>query len=163
MRWLSLLLVLAVSTAARAGGPEDAKLTALFRAYLDEEFRLHPALATALGDHRYDDRLDDLSPEARAADLARWKRLLDDLPRQIDYAKLSRDGQIDFEIFRHELTRNVWLAENTKPFEEDPRTYNEYVSTSVFLLFTQSTLPKETNARNAAARIAHIPRVLQAA
>ena len=46
---------------------EDARLAAFFQAYLDEAFRAEPLMATRLGDHRFDDKLDDLSPEARAA------------------------------------------------------------------------------------------------
>jgi uncharacterized protein (DUF885 family) len=61
------------------------------------------------------------------------------------------------------LTRSLWLAENTHPFEEDPRTCTEYVSDSVYLLFTQSTLPKAATVKNAAARIALIPKVVAAA
>lgn len=142
---------------------EDDKLIAFFRNYLEEEFRQRPFLATQLGDHRFDHLLDDLSPQARAAWKERTRKTLDELPRQVAYEKLSRSGQIDFEIFRHHLTRNLWLAENTRPFEEDPRVYNEYVSDSTFLLLTQSTLPKAVNIRNCVARMGQIPRVLAAA
>src|SRR5581483_811226 len=69
----------------------------------------------------------------------------------------------DYEIFRQDLTRSLWLAENTRPFEEDPRTYNAYLSESVYLLLTQSTLPKATNVKNCAARMAYLPRVVAAA
>ena len=34
---------------------------------------------------------------------------------------------------------SLWLQENTRPFEQDPRVYNEYISDSIYLLFTQST------------------------
>lgn len=143
--------------------PEDAKLAALFRKYLDDEFRRHPVFATSQGVHEYDDRLDDLSPAARAEDLKRAKQLLVDLPKQIDKSKLSRAGQIDLEIWLHTLTSGIWRAENEDGFAHDPRVYGEYVSDSVFLLFTQSTLPRDRNISNAAKRIAQIPKVLEAA
>jgi uncharacterized protein (DUF885 family) len=88
---------------------------------------------------------------------------LDDLPREIDYARLSRAGQVDFEIFRHELEKTLWLNENTRPFEEDPRKYTDYVNGSIYVLLTQSTLPKETNLANAIARMRQIPRLVAAA
>jgi uncharacterized protein (DUF885 family) len=159
------LLGLAVflSGPARAAESEDDKLTAYFKAYLDEEFQHRPVEATRLGDHRFDDRMDDVSPQARAADLERWKAVLADLPRKIDAQKLSPAGRIDFDILRHDLERSIWLAENTHPFEEDPRTYNGYITDSVYALLTQSTLPMEKNVKNAVARMASIPKVIAAA
>ena len=101
--------------------------------------------ATTLGDHRFDHLLDDLSTPARECWVQLARKTLADLPKQVDLARLSRPSQIDYEIFRHNLQRTLWLAKNTRPFEEDPRVYNTYISDSVFLLLTQSTLPKETN------------------
>jgi uncharacterized protein (DUF885 family) len=148
---------------AHAADDEDARLATLFRNHLDELFHQRPFLATRLGEHRFDHLLDDLSPGARAGWLEHARRVLRDLNDKIDYHKLSRSGQIDYEIFKHELTRTLWLGENTHPFEEDPRTYNEYVTDSVFLLLTQSTQPPAVNLRNSVARMAQIPRVLATA
>ena len=142
---------------------EDDRLAEFFKAYLEDEFRERPLTATNLGDHRYDHLLDDVSPTARAGWVARYRAALVDLPKKVDYTKLSRSGQIDFEILKHDLTRTLWLHENTKPFEDDPRVYNEYISDSVYLLFVQSTQPKPTNVKNAAARMAYIPNVVAAA
>ena len=158
-----LALGVLVAGSARAADSEDDKLTTFFKAYLEEEFAHRPLDATRLGDHRFDDRLDDVSPQARAADLERWKAVLTDLPKKIDAGKLSPDGHIDFDILKHDLERSVWLAENTHPFEEDPRTYNDYITDSVYSLLTQSTLPKEKNVRNAVARMGAIPRVIAVA
>jgi uncharacterized protein (DUF885 family) len=163
-----LLLAVAASavighTPAADASAEDAKLAAFFRAWLDDHFRRHPYEATRAGDHRYDDRLEDLSPEARAADRTALKKALDDLPKQVDYAKLSRAGQIDYEILRHDLIYRLWKDENENPFENDPRIYSEYTADSIFLLLTQSSLPKEQNVRNAAARMAYIPSAVKAA
>jgi hypothetical protein len=45
---------------------EDAKLTALFKQYLDDDFKQRPLEATRLGDHRFDHLLDDVSAKTRA-------------------------------------------------------------------------------------------------
>ena len=55
-------------------------------------------------------QLDDLSPQARAGWLEEAHKTLSDLPSHVDYAKLSRDGQIDFEILQHHLATQIWLA-----------------------------------------------------
>jgi uncharacterized protein (DUF885 family) len=145
------------------GQDMDKKLSTFFQDYLEAEFRHQPLEATELGDHRFDSLLDDLSLEALAARRVRAAEALEALPRRIEYAQLSRDSQIDYEIFRQDLTRSIWLAENLHPFEDDPRVYGGYLSDSVYRLLTQSTLPKETNISNCLARMEQIPRVVAAA
>jgi len=163
----SLILVLGMISSSPAqdapASGADAKLEAFFQAYLDEMFALRPLEATMLGDHRFDDRLDDISPEARAKWTELARRRLAELPREIAVEGLSADGRVSYEILRTELVRNIWLAENTRPFEEDPRAYGNYISDCVFSLLTQSTLPKEKNVANAIARMAEIPRIITVA
>ncbi len=165
MRVLLLVtcLVPLVALGMRRDMSEDEKLTALFKQYLDDEFASRPLEATRLGDHRFDGELDDVSPKARAGWAARWRKTLEELPRKIDRAKLTRSGQIDYEIFEHDLKYNLWGVENTRPFEIDPRIYNVYLTDSVYLLFAQSTLPRETNVKHAASRIDQLPRIVAAA
>lgn len=141
----------------------DTKLNAFFKQYLDECFRLRPMEATGLGDHRFDHLLDDLSAKARAGWVEHDRKTLEELPRQVDFQRLSPAEKLDFEIFRHELVKSLWLAENTHRFEQDPRVYSGYISDSLFLLLIQSTLPKETNVANAIARMRQIPKVVAAA
>jgi uncharacterized protein (DUF885 family) len=163
-RFVTLLLTMTlIPTAARAADGEDAKLAAFFRSYLDKNFAAHPYEATAAGDHRFDHLLDDVSPKARARQKELTKETLADLAKRIDKAKLSRNGQIDYEILEHSLNYSLWQMDNERRFEQDPRTYNGYLSESVFLLLTQSTLPKERNVENAAKRMAFIPKVVAAA
>ncbi len=159
---VTLCVFVAGATAALAQSA-DAKLNVFFKEYLEEYFRQRPLDATQLGDHRFDHLLDDVSAKARERRLAYARQKLKELPKQVDYSKLSRAGQIDFEILKQELARNIWLAENTHPFEEDPRTYNSYINDSVYTLLVQSTLPKETNIANSIKRMAEIPRLVTTA
>jgi uncharacterized protein (DUF885 family) len=157
------LCALAAGSVSASAQDQDARLYSFFQQYLEAHFREQPMEATRLGDHRFDNLLDDLSRPAQEAWLAHARQTLEALPRQVDYARLSRAGQIDFEILRQDLARSIWLAQNTRPLEEDPRVYNDYISDSVYLLLTQSTLPPETNFANCLARMALIPRVVAAA
>ncbi len=160
---MTVLTIAASAASADDPAPEDARLAAFFQAYLDESFAARPLDATRLGDHRFDHQLDDLSAEARAANRERDRRTLADLPKKVDYAKLSRSGQIDFEILRHTLERDVWLADNFDPYRDDPRTYSGYLGDSVYLLLTQSTRPQSENVAAALARIRQIPRLVDQA
>lgn len=141
----------------------DSKLNAFFQDYLDHWFQQRPLDATVLGDHRFDDQLDDLSRPARARFVAFLRQTQKDLPSRVDASQLSRDGRIDYEIFAQDLKRSIWQAENLHPFEKDPRVYGSYISDSVFILLTQSTLPKEVNISNSLARMEKIPTVVAAA
>jgi uncharacterized protein (DUF885 family) len=145
------------------GNEEDGRLATFFQSWLDESFRAEPTMATRLGDHRFDDRLDDISPKARAANVKRLERYRDELPRRIDYPKLSRNGQIDFEVFRHHLVSELWHHEHFEPFENDPRIYATYTTECVYALLTQSTLPRETNVKNAITRMIRIPKLVEIA
>ncbi len=151
------------SLVTAAAQDADGQLNAFFKNYLEEHFKLRPLNATRLGDHRFDHLLEDVSKDSRRKWVEHDRRTLGELGRRVDYKSLTRAGQIDFEIFRSDLERGLWLAENTKPFEEDPRVYGDYINDSVYALLTQSTLPKETNIRNAVARMAKIPAVIAAA
>jgi uncharacterized protein (DUF885 family) len=142
---------------------EDAKLASFFKSFLDQRFALRPMEATEMGDHRFDSQLEDLSPEGRSRWLEQTRRTLQSLPKAVSYQRLSRAGQIDYEILRHSLQAEEWLTENFHPFEEDTRCYNGYINDSVYLLLTQSTLPKETNVANCIARMAQIPRIVAVA
>jgi uncharacterized protein (DUF885 family) len=159
---LCLIVPLAVAISGRPVS-EDEKLNAFFDRFLEAEFVRHPYDATAAGDHRYDDRLDDLSEPARKAAIDAVRKSLSELDREIRFEALTPAGQIDFEILRHHLVRSIWLADNFQPFEDDPRVYNDYLTNSVYLLFTQSTLPREQNVRNAASRIRFVPGVVAVA
>ena len=145
------------------GPKQDALLESFFREYLEVAFRLEPMLATRLGDHRFDDQLDDLRAAARQARLDHNRETLAELRRRIDYKALSRNGQIDYEIFSHHLESTIWLTETFHPFEDDPRVYGEYLTESVYLLLTQSSLPEAINVKHASARMGQIPPVVDVA
>lgn len=156
-----LLTILLVPTAAP--NTEDEKLKTLFKTHLDEEFKHHPAFATAMGNRDYDDRLDDLSVKARTKDKARLKATIAQLAGQINIQQLSADARIDFEIWKQALRYRDWQYQHDDRFVYDPRIYGEYITDSVYALFTQSTLPRERNVANAAKRITYIPRIIAAA
>ena len=86
-----------------------------------------------------------------------------ELPGKIQYKKLSRSVQIDYEIFQYHLKQRLWIEQNTQPFRNDPLLYNDYISESIYLLLTQSTQDKRTNIKNCATRMQFIPRVVKAA
>jgi uncharacterized protein (DUF885 family) len=161
-RSLLAFLVMAAPAFAAEPNPADDKLAALFRKYLESEFRRHPAFASSQGNRDYDDQLDDLL-EAKKNDTNEAKRWLKELENLGD-AALSPAGKLDYRIWRHELVSAIERIEmGIDRFDYDPRVFGEYISDSVYNILTQSTLPKERNVANAAKRITFIPKVVAAA
>ncbi len=114
---LGLLMTATLATSALAATDEDGKLAAFYRRYLDEVFQQEPYYATTLGDHRFDDRLDDLSAGSRAKWMERIRHALADLPREVQYDRPfagragrfrnlpARAGKVDLAQRKHAALR----------------------------------------------------------
>src|SRR5271165_518718 len=89
---IGCILVLASTVWAAAQEPNhDALLQSFFREYLEAAFRLEPMMATRLGDHRFDDQLDDLSPAGRKARVDHDRETLTNLKGKIRSEKLRSE------------------------------------------------------------------------
>jgi uncharacterized protein (DUF885 family) len=97
----------------------DADLAALARTYWDQRLEADPLEATAIGDRRFDDRLHDGSPEARAAERARLQRLRDGVAA-LPAAPLSAVdrvtrglllGEIDADLARSACELDDWTVD----------------------------------------------------
>lgn len=160
---LIMVGILAAGCASGFAQSADARLESFFQSYLDTWFNLRPYDASKLGDHRFDNRLDDLSKPARERYVDFLRKTQKDLPKAVDVKQLSPQAKIDYEIFAQDLKRGIWQAENLHPYENDPRVYGDYISDSVFTPLTQSTQPKEVNISNSLARMEQIPAIVAAA
>ena len=86
---------------------------------LDAVLETQPELATRLGDHRFDDRLSDLSADGtayRARILGDALAALDEL----DDAGLDVDDRVDLEILRTQVAGDLWTVTELRPHETDP-------------------------------------------
>ncbi|HVZ75451.1 MAG TPA: DUF885 domain-containing protein [Polyangia bacterium] len=104
-----------VASAADAG----PALAALAQTYWDERLAADPLEATEIGDRRFDDRLPDETPEARAADRARLGRLRARV-ETIAATALSPDdrvtrglllGEIDADLARLSCEMDDWVVD----------------------------------------------------
>ena len=71
----------------------DPNLRALAEEYWDALLEASPTTATILGDHRFDDRIEDLSAAAEADQRATWTSMLDRLAT-IDAGALDADDRV---------------------------------------------------------------------
>ena len=121
---ISLLLATTMLSACAATQPQsraDLALDSLVEEYFDQQLELSPMNATAIGDSRFDDRLDEsTSPGFREKSLAIERAYLDRV-RKIDAAQLSAAARISYEIFVDE--REQALAGT--PFHEEYMPFNQ--------------------------------------
>jgi uncharacterized protein (DUF885 family) len=123
-----LIAAIAISIAfAGPGGAEtESAPNRAFRAqvaqFVQAEMRLYPERATRLGDHRYDDRVDDMS--ARGIDAAiqlakKWIALFG----ADDSKNLSPDNEADREwLIAHADSELLW-TEQVRSYQREPETY----------------------------------------
>src|SRR5256885_7376930 len=97
-----LVMPLALINSRAADKAADEKFEALAAKYLEEMLALNPEFATALGEHRYDDRFGDysLAGVARQREFnQRYLRALD----AITARRLNRENSVDYRILRTQL------------------------------------------------------------
>jgi uncharacterized protein (DUF885 family) len=93
---VAALLSACVSLPARNS---DSALNALVEEYFESQLELSPLNATAIGDTRYDDRLDETTSPGFREKVLGIQRAFLDRARRIDAASLSPSSRITWEIF----------------------------------------------------------------
>ncbi|MFC8615173.1 DUF885 domain-containing protein [Micromonospora purpureochromogenes] len=82
-----------------------------------------PGLATSVGDHRYDDRLPDLTPEAVKADQAMLREAADALS-ELDPDALEVEEQVDHALLSALVDRELFELGEIRGYEWDPLRHN---------------------------------------
>jgi uncharacterized protein (DUF885 family) len=106
---IALLISCCFAATGHAADSVEARLAAqnaLFEEYYQGELKAHPERATAVGDYRYNDQLDDYSPAAferqRAGDESYIERL-----KAISNAGFSEQDNLSREVLVRALTQRI--------------------------------------------------------
>ena len=142
-------------------GPTATDMTfgAISKRYLDEMVALTPVNATALGDHRFDDQLDDVSTAGYDRRAALAHELLGQV-QVLDSAELSRAHQVDARLLANELEYQIWRIEQLAEWRWNPLVYTELAGNSVYLLLARDFAPLPDRLRIVGVRLAELPRFL---
>lgn len=149
----------ASATGAVAQSAADAQFQALAEGWMREGMRLSPVYATAIGEHRWDGELDDVSAQARAAGLKLSRDTLAALER-IDHAQLSRANQVDAAILANQLKGDIWSTETLQAWAWDPLTYAGLAGSALNNLVARDYAPLAQRLGSAASRMEKLPRLL---
>jgi uncharacterized protein (DUF885 family) len=138
----------------------DDRFVKIAAATLDELLESSPELATELGDHRFDDRLSELSPAALEKRSSRLSAHLWELDA-IDLDQLSLVNRLDLEILRARLTEQQFAIDVLREHEWNPLIANP--GTSIYLLLAREFAPLADRLRAIGGRLAAVPEALQLA
>src|SRR6185369_12515870 len=137
----------------------DQQFEALAQRYLQESPEQSPVGATALGDHRFDDRLDDVSAAGWQSRLTFTELYLAAL-EPIDRAKLSRANQVDALLLLHELQFDRWRLQTLQDWRWNPLLYTGTAGDALYNLLARDFAPAPQRLRNLGKRLDEIPRFL---
>ncbi len=129
---------------------------------LEELFALQPELATAIGDHRYDDQWSDMSESGRRARLAFADRWEDTLER-LDEARLSADERIDADLLRGELAALRFAEAELIEEAWSPLAWVYLLGGGLHPLLTREFAPLAVRLASVLGRLEGIPRLLDQA
>ncbi|MEO6871684.1 MAG: DUF885 domain-containing protein [Chthoniobacterales bacterium] len=153
---LSLIGLLPLSTLAT---PADDQFETTAKAYIEQTLQHNPEWATALGDHRFDGKLTDYSPDAFAKERATAQDFKAKLAK-IDHAKLTGPNKVDAQILRDAIDYELFQLNELKEWESNPLVYNESLANSLYLLVARDFGPAKDRIENLRSRMKAIPAVI---
>ena len=132
-----------------AASAADAAFRAQTKEFIEAELRLYPERATALGDHRYDDQLADLSP-GRAEIVIRHARKWLKTFRGDDASALSPANEADREWLIAQADGELLRIEQLRSYEREPEMY--LPTSAINSLIKREFAPAEIRMRSVTAR-----------
>ncbi|MBS0260842.1 MAG: DUF885 domain-containing protein [Planctomycetes bacterium] len=138
----------------------DQAFETLTTKYIKEFPELSPTGATILGDHRFDNRLDEVTDAARQKSAALARRYLAELAK-IAPAKLTRAHQVDYQMLDQSLRAELWRYEKLRDWAWNPLIYTELTGNSIYGLLAREFAPLTTRLGHVADRLEQFPQLLQ--
>jgi uncharacterized protein (DUF885 family) len=153
---IAAFAIIHATLAAAATGADEA-FTRFADRYLDETARRSPVAATALGDHRANDRLDDVDPAARE----RTRKLYleyRELLTAIDRNALSRANQVDAALLHNEIESALFELDTLEEWAWNPLYYVRLPGNAIYGLLSRDFAPLDERLEDVASRLAQFPR-----
>jgi uncharacterized protein (DUF885 family) len=158
-----LCAVAAIQT-ADARSPRHARergssFDALVQSYYDGEFRAHPIMATRVGIHDYDTKVDDYSAKGYAANIERLKVALKSFENAEPKSDRERNER---DILVANIKGDLLDLETIQYWRKNPDIYASAATGSVFSLVHRDFAPPKDRMRLVVARERLVPGILAA-
>ncbi len=147
---------------AAASATTSASFAPFVDRYLDGFARRHPSIAAGNGLHNHDDRLDDFSAQAIAAEIATLKTAAAELAAFSD-SSLTPDERVDQRILAGVIDGWLLEQETLQNWKRNPMTYASALSDGVHNLMTMENDAAPVRMRRIITKLAGVPALLQAA
>jgi uncharacterized protein (DUF885 family) len=152
MKHVVLLSFLGLLPLSALATPADDEFETTAKAYIEPTLQHNPEWATALGDHRFDDKLTDYSPDAFAKERAAARDFQTKLAK-IDRAKLTGPNKVDAQILKDAIDYELFQLNELKEWESNPLVYNESLANSLYLLVARDFAPAKERIESLRARM----------
>ena len=157
-----VLCVALVGVRCGGGSRRHGEVAVITKDFLETYFKAHPVFATWAGDHRYDDRIDDVSAAAVASELEELRGYRARLAR-LDPSKLQIRDRVDAEMLENQIERRIMEIEELRAYERDPLVYTQLLGGSINCLIARDFAPLEERLEAAVGRLGEFPRVVEQA
>jgi uncharacterized protein (DUF885 family) len=147
---------------ARPPKSPNATVDELVRENFDAELLEQPIVATWLGVHAWDDRIDDVRTEAQSHQVVRLRALLDRL-RAIDETKLDAAHALDRLLLEHHADHQLYTLTELRPLEKNPMVYCDLAQSAIDELVTDNFMAPTDRLRALNARLWKIRELLDEA
>jgi len=126
--------------------------------YINALMENSPEFATYLGNHKYDNKLNDYSGEGYQKELKMYRSFLNSL-KMINLEDLNQNNQIDYNIMQSNLNSSIFALDTLREFEWNPQVYN--VGGAIYNLLARDFAPLKDRLLNVKERLKAIPTVLE--
>jgi uncharacterized protein (DUF885 family) len=140
----------------------DVAFEAFANRFLDELLQRQPTRATRVGDHRFDARWPDISPQGEAA-YRKWLEETRAALGRLPHDGRSEQNQIDADILDERLRSELFALDELKDLEIDPVAYTTLISVGLDPLVTRSFGTKEQRMASLLGRLDGVPAIVAAA
>ncbi len=156
-----LILGAVLLGAGCSSGPSaDDQFVEVANSYLDRMLELNPEWATNLGDHRYDDQINDLTEAGFQARVEFNRAYLDTLARIVP-GRLSRANRIDYEILKEHCEGVIFMIIEVQEYKWNPTMYNP--GDGIYDILARDYAPLPERLAAVKSRLLKIPHMLEAA